>query len=224
MRKTKNNPVIEAALQDLPECERAGAAKVLERLYGNQEASLDEASVVLAEIADEGLIELAGNMIRASYRQHKATRELHLAEKRQELSRAEFWMAVNQRYGLDEEGRHFFDPNTITIREAARQPRATPRSLDKTAEKYAEHVEEVLENPLAAAMLSHDEGVPGWLRSLALAVTEPGLRPGLRKAVEESLADPAVACQWRDTATEDGMPDWMASMFGVLALRKKRSV
>jgi hypothetical protein len=217
---TERSPVIDAALASLLPEQRRRAQRVFDDTYRD----IKHDGKKHATVQEPDLVALAGEMIKDSFLEAEANKVAERARKRRQLSTEQFWLAASEAYDLDEKRKYDFLPTTSAIHARHSRKQQSLTSIDKTIERYVELVETALEDPVLAGQVASDHCLPMWLRLYCAAITEPSLRPSLRKLVEESLADPGVARRWELTAAEDGLDDWMVDLFRILGTRQKPSI
>ena len=142
-------------------------------------------------------------------------------DERRKLKEREFWLSVYEETGLDSDERLTFDPVTGAIRKRGQKEKESSDSYKATLNGFKELIEVALQNPVAAGRMARDLDLPSWLRHMAGTLTSGDLKPNLRQTIEECVADPASARQWRALGAEEGMPQWFTEMASVLGARKK---
>lgn len=146
---------------------------------------------------------------------------LQRLEEQRLIKEREFWLCVYEETGLDDEERLAFDPVTGAIRKRSRKEKEPPDSYKATLEGFKELVETALRNPVAAGQMAHDPCLPSWLQQMARVLSNGGLKPNLRRAIEDCVGNPALARRWHSLGAEEGMPQWFVELTAVLGARKR---
>jgi len=219
MKTHKNIPLLEQVLA-WAKPEEHEQVKSYFKSRVNDESKPKETILLNYSELSSSMQDKAARMLYMEYRFCVAEQQARSNRKRWELYKEDFMLEIEEYlscYPENDTDEYYFDPVDCNVKlSSPTQKQAS--SLQNTIDEYCGLVREALYNPLKAGYMAHDSCLPFWLQAFAGAITEPGLRSGLRYEVEKALDNPSHARMWEATAREDGLEEWMANMFHILGM------
>lgn len=134
------------------------------------------------------------------------------------LATRELSINLADKLGIEEENVKM-DPDSGAVYRssgsAGDQPVGT--TYYKTLKGYGALLEQAMESPLVAHRMANDDMLPAWLRETAQVLVSGDLKPAIRCALEDALADPDYAATLYQGGREKGWPTWLIDALEVLA-------
>ena len=134
------------------------------------------------------------------------------------LAARELGIKLAENLGIDEE-RIKLDPETGAVYCGKDSTGDGPASetYHRTLKGYGSLLEQAMESPLVAHRMVNDGILPQWLRDAARVLVSGGLKPAIRCALEDALADPDHAATLYQGGIEMGWPGWLIDTLEVLS-------
>jgi len=188
-------------------------AKFLEAKYSGEEVILLDGGFPYQQALE---------MLIADIEVSVCTKKLKHAEERRKLKGHEFWLAVLEETGFDEDADLVFDPLNLRIlsMKTAKQPVSDSHKL--SLDGYKDLVMAVLVNPLNASRMVSDPHLNFWeIKHMAQVITDGDFKPNLRKMIEQWVDDPAEARESKPVLIQEEMPGWLVEIATKLGQRRK---
>ena len=221
MDNNKTSSIIDSIVAISPVDQQEGVRKYFSKPSKKSEADNTDEVMLSCDDMPGNIREIVVQMLRKEYELWFAERQAKLAKKRWDLVKNHMYLEIGNLIDFTEgDGDVYFDRTSYCVRVGSKSSEVSTSSVEQTIDEYIDLVTKALNSPVTAGTMACDSRLPYWLRAFSSAIIESGLRKGLRREVEKAIQDPVHAKMWASTAREDGMEEWIADMFDMLAMAK----